>query len=384
MRKILGGLLIIFITLGVLLAGEGMFRLTTRAFPTASNATYEPDIHTMYRHKPSSSGWEVSPVDEFEPALVEYNSLGFRGVDFPLEKPSGEQRVALLGDSIVEGRQMGEDQTMASRLQNMLGEETGDDVRVINAGVSAFTTTTANLMLKQYVLPTSPDIVVYVFFANDYADNYVYGNYGQYDGILDGDVPARLIPDMSGPNWRDQPLPWLRRHSAMVHYALSIGDREATAKSLRQVDAVQGQSDDFRQSARNINKPVLNADEVSVLEFTHSGLEAMNRACRELGIPFVIAIMPFPPQVSAEEWKTGKQRYGFAPDATMTTTVYQDRLVEFGREHSIPVVDLLPALRKSSAEATNFLNYDGHLTEAGHTATAAALVPTISSLLKNR
>lgn len=383
MRRILGGLVIVLITLVVLVVAEGIFRLTT-AFPTASNVTYEADIYTMYRHKPGSSGWEASPVDEFAPALVQYNALGFRGGDFPLEKPAGEKRVALLGDSIVEGRQMGEADTMASRLQEKLIQETGEDIRVINAGVSAFTTTTANLMLKQYVLPTSPDVVVYVFFANDYADNFVYGNYGQFDGILDGVVPERLVPDMSGPNWRDQPLRWLRRHSAMVHFALSVGDREATANSLKQIDAIQGRSEDFRKSARNINKSNLNVDERTVLEFTHAGLEAMNSACRELRIPFVIAVMPFPPQVSADEWKTGKQRYGFAPDATMNATAYQDRLIAFARAHSIPVIDLLPSFRETSSVNRNFLNYDGHLTAAGHDTTAATLTPVIARLLQQR
>lgn len=383
MRNILNGVIIVGLAAIVLMVAELGFRLFT-PFPTASNETYVADKHTLYRHKPNSSGWEASPVDEFNPAWVHYNNLGFRGEDFPQAKTSGEIRVALLGDSIVEGRQMAEEHTMAAYLRNKLSALSDDPIRVVNAGVSAFTTTTANLMLKRHVVPISPDVVIYVFFANDYADNYVYGNYSQYSGILRGEVPEKLIPEISGPDWRAQPLLWLRRHSAMVHFAMTINDRQATTNSLKAVDKIQGQSDDFRQSARNVNKSTLNGDEASILDFTHRGLEEMNNTCAKLGIPFLVAIMPFPPQVSANEWKTGKQRYGFAPDAVMSETIYQDRLKEFGKDHSIPVIDLLPALKSSSSERLNFLIYDGHLTSSGHEVTAAVMAPEILKLIKLR
>lgn len=383
MRKLLSAAIVGVMTLIVFVVAEGGFRLLT-AYPTTSNATYEADTGTIYRHKPNSSGWEVSPVDEFPPAFSQYNNWGFRGPDFPQRKPVGEIRIAVLGDSIVEGRQTNYLNTMTSRLETMLGQDTGKSIRVINAGVSAFTTTTANLLLKRYVIDVSPDIVIYVFFANDYADNYVYGNYSQYDGILEGVVPERLVPDMSGPNWRDQPMNWLRRHSALVHYAMSFGDREATANSLKNIDAVQGTSDDFRESAKNINKLPLSDAEKKILDFTHQGLEAMSITCRDLGIPFVIAVMPFPPQVSANEWKTGKQRYGFGPDDVMGETIYQERLAAFGREHSIPVIDLLPAFRNATNSNHNFLNYDGHLTASGHNIAATVLAQSVSEIIKHR
>jgi lysophospholipase L1-like esterase len=324
-------------------------------YPLASRATYQPDPLTIYAHKPNSAGWEVSPVDEFAPARVSYNAAGFRGPELNGKK-NGEVRVALLGDSITEGRQVAHEATFAAELSRSL------NVSIINAGVSAYTTTTANLMLRNRVLAFAPDIVIYFFFANDYADNFVYGNYSQYPEILKGTVPSQLIQFPSDPEWRD-------RVAVMSYFSLQKS-KLATAASLTTLDPTQGTSQDFRLSLRNVNKADLNPDERGILEFTHLGLLAMDDAARSKGARFIVAIVPSPPQVGSLEWRFGKQRFGYGENERILERTYQDRIVAFGAAHGIPVLDLLPNL--TTARGPLFYDYDGHLTPAGHSAVAKA------------
>jgi lysophospholipase L1-like esterase len=373
---------VVAITAGLLGCVELVCRVAL-PFPRANFSTYRADTATIYSHLPGSMGWELSPLDEFAPIRVNYDRFGFRGEDFPAKKAAGERRVFLLGDSIVEGRQVIESDTFTARLQ--AGEDQrARNVRVINAGVSAYTTTTANLLLRDKVLALEPDAVVLFFFAAYYSRNFIYGNYSQYEGLLSGEVPAQLLEDLGSPSISAAPLEWAKRHSAVASSIAWLKDREAATLDLTTPEPVLGTTDDFRKSARNVNKVDLNEAERKVLEFTHRGVVAMAEACRNRGIAFALVIVPFPPQVGRAEWAKGKRRFGFAEDEWMPATTYQDRLMVLARDIDVPALDLLPALKSAKSERGSealFFNYDGHLTPRGHEAVAQATEPLLQTLL---
>ena len=52
-------------------------------------------------------------------------------------------------------------------------------------------------------------------------------------------------------------------------------------------------------------------------------------------------------------------------ERVLQDTVFQHRLAEFAKAQDIPLVDLLPALRKRSS-ARLYYEQDGHWTAAGH------------------
>jgi lysophospholipase L1-like esterase len=363
-----------------MLVTEGVFRLVV-PFPPSSAGTYRSDSQALYVHAESSVGWEVSPLNEYEPVKLRYNSHGFRNPEFPMTKEPGEVRVAILGDSIVEARQVAEADTASALLERLLSIKF-TMVRVINAGISAYTTTTEYLFLRSRVLAFDLDVVVLVLFANDYADNFIYGNYSAYPALFEGKVPQELVPRMSVPPTSGIKA-WLKRNLAVAAYADMLVKNAKTRENLTSPITDLATTDDFRRSLRNFNKALLNEDEQAVLEFTHRGVAEIARLCRENGVRLIIAIAPFPAQVTRDENKLGKQRFGFGPDQLIEERVFQDRLLAVAETLEVPSVDLLPVMKRAAShERPLFFSYDGHLTVYGNEVLASALLEPVTKALE--
>ena len=90
-------------------------------------------------------------VDLDKPALpyqVRINSLGYRGANFPTEKPAGEFRVLAVGDSFTYGDFVDNGETLPARLEEALDSLCGN-ATVINAGVGGTTLLTHAAMVQR-------------------------------------------------------------------------------------------------------------------------------------------------------------------------------------------------------------------------------------------
>ena len=122
-------------------------------------------------------------------AFVRLNRWGYRGTDWTRIKPSGTLRIAVLGDSFVEGQQVAEQATACELIERMLtrmlptlvrGRYRGlRRVEVLNFGVDGYGTAQEFFTLTEDVWQFSPDIVVLAFFpGNDVRNN---------SAVLEGD-----------------------------------------------------------------------------------------------------------------------------------------------------------------------------------------------------
>jgi lysophospholipase L1-like esterase len=100
--------------------------------------------------------------------LIEINSLGLRDEEFPLEKPEGEKRILVLGDSYVEALQVPLDQTFLKLLEDKLS---ANNILVINGGHSGYGQAEQLLFWRLKGGALSPDLVMLFFSANDIIDN---------------------------------------------------------------------------------------------------------------------------------------------------------------------------------------------------------------------
>lgn len=102
------------------------------------------------------------PLDEFPPALIEINSLGVRGPEIP----AGPVDLLLLGDSMIEARQLTWEQTLGPRLQATLLARSAP-VRVVAHGVRGW----SPLLEWNWYLKVGrrlhPRTVLLFFFWND-------------------------------------------------------------------------------------------------------------------------------------------------------------------------------------------------------------------------
>ncbi|HEX7878274.1 MAG TPA: SGNH/GDSL hydrolase family protein, partial [Candidatus Eisenbacteria bacterium] len=150
---------IVALELGLRLIGWSSPRLVEHD-PDRGKA-YRPGIH-----------WHQSEEGE---ADVVINRWGFRDRDWTVEKPPGTVRVALLGDSFVDGLQVPVDSTWARVAERRLNacRAFGDStVEVMNFGVSGYGTAQELQTLRHEVLRFHPDVVVLSFLpGNDVRDN---------------------------------------------------------------------------------------------------------------------------------------------------------------------------------------------------------------------
>lgn len=360
-RKLLYSLIVCSIALAIV---ELLSRFVL-PFPLGTQRTYISDPNVLYFHRPGSSGYEVAPHGDFSPTLVQYNELGFRG---KLARNPDRPIVVMLGDSFVEARQVDEKATFTGLLGKQYKE-----YEFINAGCSAYTTTTEYLLLKNRVIGLRPSKVILFFSFNDYADNFNYqGGYFRHPEVFTDKVPPReLIPLIS-----DRPagtaMEFLKANSAiMANMARWLG-----AKPLMQL-AVPSDRNRFQHSFKAVNTATdsLDTDGRMVLEFTHRGLAEIAALTKREGIDFSVFIIPLPTQVSSQQWSPGKTGYyGYRPDESDDSVTYQSRLLGFCKSADIACLDLLPDFRAAASSGTSlFLPYDGHWTEEGHRLVASAV-----------
>jgi len=101
------------------------------------------------------------------------NNNGFRSAnEYQKDKPVGTKRILMLGDSMVFGLGVNDDQTIAASLEHMLNQQASDGMKfeVLNLGVAGYTLDNSYLRMKRY-LEFSPDLVIFVVLGvNDFLD----------------------------------------------------------------------------------------------------------------------------------------------------------------------------------------------------------------------
>ena len=129
---------------------------------------YQPDPVRGYGGIPKNEGWSW-PENK---VYVTYNSEGFRDGEHTVEKPSGTIRVAVIGDSFTEGRQVPLEATYWKVAEKLMAQEQGKPVEFLNFGVTGYGTANELLTLRDRVWKYSPDVIVLGFCVyNDVTDN---------------------------------------------------------------------------------------------------------------------------------------------------------------------------------------------------------------------
>ena len=95
------------------------------------------------------------------------NSQGLRYKEIPLEKPSGEQRVLVLGDQFTEGVGVEEDETFSAHLENYFSGGGEATVRFINGGLSGTGPLQYWRFFYRVGIKYNPDIILISLYAND-------------------------------------------------------------------------------------------------------------------------------------------------------------------------------------------------------------------------
>jgi len=287
---------------------------------------------------------------EWQDISVDINSHGLRGPETPYEKPPATFRILNLGDSIVMGWGVREENTYGRQLESMLNEEKSGDLRfeVINAGVPGWNLENALAYLQAEGLKYEPDLILLgVTLTNDIKG----------DSALLADNYPSLIK-------------WLRDSTYFWPF-LTIQFRwlEARAEGRERIDVIN---------------PPINPDkyfppdpEAAQWDEFWSLVSAINRVAEEQDVPVVLVIFPLEFQVIDESYPT----------------LPQELLTVRASEAGIPAVDLLPAFRQACLEKPGgicqfedrylFADVWMHPSTEGHKVIAVELKALLSRIIKH-
>jgi len=102
---------------------------------------------------------------------LETNSAGLRDRDYPRRKAAGTYRIAGLGDSVMFGWAVREEQSYLALLEKWLNapadEDGGRAFEVLNFAVPGYNTSIEVATLEHRALPRQPDLVILHFVSND-------------------------------------------------------------------------------------------------------------------------------------------------------------------------------------------------------------------------
>jgi len=161
---------------------------------------------------------------------------GLRESAVTVAKPVGTYRIALLGDSMVEGLQVPLEETFGQKLEKELTARSGKKVQVINFGTSGYSTVQEALLLKSKVFKYSPDMVLLGYDARDMFENWStpdqsLANVRPYALKLPGQ--KLVIDNGSVTSWLKTPrakfltsIGWIRSHSR-IWGLISAAETEA-------------------------------------------------------------------------------------------------------------------------------------------------------------
>jgi lysophospholipase L1-like esterase len=130
----------------------------------------QPDAALGWSFRPGISGWSSHEAT----AYIAINRFGFRGRDWSERPPRDAYRVAVIGDSFIDGSNLNEERIITTQIERNLEACPARTKRteILNFGISGYGTAQEYLLLQDRVEPFRPDMILLAFYVgNDVANN---------------------------------------------------------------------------------------------------------------------------------------------------------------------------------------------------------------------
>ena len=335
----------------------------------------------------SRLGWSPRPGVEGIHALegrtrIKINSEGFRDVEH--EAATGAFRVAVLGDSFTEAREVPLADTYWKVMETLLSRCLGTAAEVISFAANGYGTAQQLLVLDDRVWKYAPDAVVLAFFTgNDVLNN---------SRVLDRhpDRPYFVIRDgalvLDSSNLTTFRFKAKKAWGDVKHGLYnSLRTLQVARQAYKRVKSAwkNREATLAQQLGAGLNGAVYLAPAdgpwAGAWAVTEEMIRAMNARVRNKGADFWLLTLTNPPQV----YPDAEVRRRYAEALGVGSLDYPDRrLARLARAEGIPVVSLLEPLR-AIADARNVRLHGseaspgGHWNRAGHRAAGDALAAAL-------
>ncbi len=342
---------------------------------------YVPDLDRGHALRPGASGWFT---DEGR-AYVEVNSDGLHDREHRKAKPANTLRVAVLGDSFAEAKQVPLEDNFGSVLERELAKcdrLRGKKVEVLNFGVAAYGTVQELVTLRERVWQYSPDIVVLAFYSgNDVTDNAarwsrdrkspVFVRRGD-NWILDDSF--RNLPSFQHAYARQSSLPTrIRDYSRLLQLI----------ESVRRLVSPEGTV--VAEEDRRMYRPPVDSDLREGWEATEYTLATMNREVQAHHAMFLLVTL----SNSIQVYPDPRVREAFAKRVGVVDLFYPEhRLSSFAKAQGIDLLCLAEPFQRYADSHRMFLHgfknaimgY-GHWNREGHRLAGTMIAARLCAML---
>ena len=291
------------------------------------------------------------------------NELGLRGAEISREKPPATYRIITLGDSFTMGKGVEDTETFTYRLQELLANRLGqcdsafERIEVLNGGVDSYAPILAHLYLSGELASLDPDLVIFSLDNSDLIQEAAYRSVAVRDesGAIIA-VPGKQAKEsmsMRFRHWVENNLyitrlvlfytnKWMGHKDLSVGGVVSRANAEIVAHTLAgdQLDRSQQWSDIFDSIAR------------------------MDQFASAQSFDFVLAVYPWPHQVSDDLWNPGRKT--FLDEDDVAREAYDEMLLAMASEAGITAMSAYDAFERYSGPEKLYFDNDMHFTVHGH------------------
>jgi len=221
-----------------------------------------PDLSSprLFRHRPDRHV-------QMRGHVFRTNALGLRGPALELPKPEGRRRAFFLGDSVVLGWGVGDEDTFVHLCEAELEERTGEDWDTVNGGHLLHDSSQELGVLQEVGLAADPDLVIHVFVENDIVSTAeVRGTQGERDPEEMSEEARAFLTRVK---WINKLRPYLPNIQANLQHIFI-------------------QSQPAGQQGSSEHAEEMGLDLQAGWERSKVALRGMRDLCREKGVPFVI------------------------------------------------------------------------------------------------
>jgi hypothetical protein len=346
---------------------------------------YEPHPQLGWILRPGARGWYTAEGRGF----VQVNSVGMRDREHSLRKPDGVYRIAVLGDSYTEAKQVPVDSTFWSLLPDRLtdcGFQPGKEIETLNFSASGYGTAQELILLRLLAEQYHPDLVLLqINGGNDIRNNskaLEWDNDRPFyqlnpDGTLSLDSSFMLAPRyrlMTTPTRRFFRV--LASHSRVAQLIHAVRQENPKDRKERHFAIAEAGLDEWELS------PPRDSLQENAWRVTEALIAEVNREAAANGTATLVMTVPWPPQIQPDL----KSREAFAKQVGIPDFGYPDRRIQaFGKAHNIPVLTLAPSMGAVALETKTYFNGFGdhlgfgHWNSAGHRVAAEVIAEAMCS-----
>lgn len=291
------------------------------------------------------------------------NNLGLRGEEITADKPSSTYRIVILGDSFTMGKGVEDDQTFSFKLQAILENELHkcerriDHIEVLNAGVDSYSPLLAFLYLSQELVSLRPDLVVFNLDNSDLIQEAAYRAIAVRDraGTIIG-VPGEQANESLSMRLRD----WIENNLYMTRLALFYTNKWMGHKDLTVGGVVS------RANAEVVAHTLVSDQQDRQQQWADifDSIGLMNQLASEESFNFLMAVYPWPHQVSDDLWNPGRE--SFIESGDIAKVGYDEEILMMARTSGVRAVSAYSAFQSYDGDEKLYFDHDMHFTVQGH------------------